>query len=246
MKITVREWVKKYQNGEFSGPFQTDDSCFEVMVKAGWYDWFCDTKELPERLDKFAAILSRIDNDFLLDHFYICFNNNCPFYGPLYDDMRFEPLDEEQRDQLYFVVSTDDEREDDKLCVYTARKEYQKEVGFDQVEQLIRWLNSFGKESQSEALRRTEDTQKALDHLCAALQEMSVNDPNSNHVIGLKLIERVGCKDMFGNPLQNGKYVRVIWSDNPDRNDGYYDVCVDACSAWGTFLSVVESLKKKF
>ena len=44
MKITVREWVKKYQNGEFSGPFQTDDSCFEVMVKAGWYDWFCDTK----------------------------------------------------------------------------------------------------------------------------------------------------------------------------------------------------------
>ena len=147
MKISIREWVRRYKEGEFSKPCRTEGECFEQMVRAGWYDWFCYTRELPERLEKFATILSKIDNDFLLDHFYIWFKNNCPAYGPLYDDMRFEPLDECRRDQLYFVVSAGDERENDNWCVYTARERYQKEVSFDQEDQLIRWLNSLGRES---------------------------------------------------------------------------------------------------
>ena len=34
-KITVKEWIEKFNNGEF------DKADYETQCAAGWYDWFC-------------------------------------------------------------------------------------------------------------------------------------------------------------------------------------------------------------
>ena len=34
-KITIREWLSNYENGKYN------NSDFETMCDAGWYDWFC-------------------------------------------------------------------------------------------------------------------------------------------------------------------------------------------------------------
>lgn len=89
-----------------------------------------------------------------------------------------------------------------------------------------------------------ENIQKSLDHLLAAINETSNNDPRYNHIIGLNLINRKGCVSMSGKPLPDGKYVRVVWSDNPDRNDGYYDVCVEGDNCFGVLSDVFRYLNK--
>ena len=91
-----------------------------------------------------------------------------------------------------------------------------------------------------------ENKQKALDSLLETINECSANDPKYNHIIALKLIDRKGCKDMFGRELPDGKYVRIVWSDNPDRNDGYYDVCVDGDNTMGMLCDVFARIKKIF
>jgi len=94
-----------------------------------------------------------------------------------------------------------------------------------------------------------EDDQLMLDNLCKALQCTrsfgKVRD-DSNYILELKLIQKEnGWRDMWGKPHAGGKYVRVIWSDSPERDDGYYDVFVDGSSTWGILTSVVEYLKER-
>lgn len=91
-----------------------------------------------------------------------------------------------------------------------------------------------------------ENKQKALDSLLEALNECSAQDQRYNHIIALKLIDRKGCKDMFGMELPDGKYVRIVWSDNPDRNDGYYDICVEGNNTMGTLCDVFHAIEKIF
>ena len=55
-------------------------------------------------------------------------------------------MDESRRDQLYFVISIDDKREDDKYCIFTARKGYEKEVGLGNVKDVIAWINAWEQE----------------------------------------------------------------------------------------------------
>ena len=42
--ITVREWIDKFNHGEF------DNEDFKTQCAAGWYDWFCSTKSLAKKL----------------------------------------------------------------------------------------------------------------------------------------------------------------------------------------------------
>lgn len=41
-KITVKEWIEKFNNGEF------DKADYETQCAAGWYDWFCSDYALAK------------------------------------------------------------------------------------------------------------------------------------------------------------------------------------------------------
>ena len=136
--ITVREWIKRFENDQYK------KSDFDTQASAGWYDWFCRDDELARRLKKMGAIISQITNEFILDNFRVWFKNNCPMVGPLYDDMRFEPMDETKRDQQYFLVSINDRRADHKYEVITARSDYKSEFGGEEADEVIAFINKLG------------------------------------------------------------------------------------------------------
>ena len=61
-----------------------------------------------------------ITDPFILDNYYVWFKNNCPLDGPLYDDVRFEPLSG-NRDGKYFVIALDSPHERKKWALVTER-----------------------------------------------------------------------------------------------------------------------------
>ena len=136
-RLSLRQWKENFINGDY------DSKSEDVQCKAGWFDWFCKDYRLQSKTAKFGKIIVRITNDFLLDNYYVWFKNNCPTAGPLYDDIGFEPLDEELRDKLYFVITCDDKREKSKYALFTARSGYKDEGGFNTIAELVNFLNSW-------------------------------------------------------------------------------------------------------
>ena len=81
----------------------------------------------------------------ILDNYYVWFKNNCPLNGPLYDDVRFEPMDGERRGR-YFVVSLNCPYEERKWTLYTERSGFETpEFSCDKVREMEKYLNSQGK-----------------------------------------------------------------------------------------------------
>lgn len=69
--ITLREWINNYKNGKYTT--KNELKIYDIACKAGWYDWFCPTNELLDKLKKFYDIVSRITNDYILDNYYVWF-----------------------------------------------------------------------------------------------------------------------------------------------------------------------------
>ena len=141
-ELSVRQWQEKFRAGAFS-PQDRYTQC-----EAGWYDWFCQDNALAGRLKKIGKVVMGITDPFILDNYYVWFKNNCPLDGPLYDDVRFEPLSGE-RGGKYFVIALGSPHERKKWALVTER------YGFDapefdcrDIREMIRYVNSIGPELQ--------------------------------------------------------------------------------------------------
>lgn len=142
---TVREWIKAFNEGKF------DIKDTDIQIEAGWFDWFCSDKSLMNRLKKMGNIIKDIKNDFILDNYYVWFKNNCPYNAPLYDDFRFEPLDKNKREYLYFGVQCD--HPFGKECryeIFTARNNYETEFKCNSKKEVLNFINKIGQELQME------------------------------------------------------------------------------------------------
>ena len=135
--ITIREWIANYNKGFYDSP------SFRTQCEAGWYDWFCKDTSLANRLKKMAKTICKIINPFILDNYYVWFKNNCPCVGPLYDDFRFEPLNEEKRDELYFGIAIDDKREESKYNLFSGRADYKIEANFTNAREVVKYINNW-------------------------------------------------------------------------------------------------------
>ena len=141
-EISVREWQEKFRAGAFSA----QDSY--TQCEAGWYDWFCRDEALAGRLKKIGRVVMGITDPFILGNYYVWFKNNCPVSGPLYDDVRFEPLVGE-RNGKHFVISLDSPHERMKWSLTTERFGYgTPEFECGDVREMTRYINSIGPELQ--------------------------------------------------------------------------------------------------
>ena len=144
--ISVRQWQSLYRMGAFK------DKDRAIQIEAGWYDWFCRDEGLAGRLKQIAPVVMGITDPFILDNFYVWFKNNCPLDGPLYDDVRFEPLSGE-RGGKYFLVIKDSPHEKSKWTMYTERYGFQEpEFQCGNVRQMVERLNRLGPELEGKAM----------------------------------------------------------------------------------------------
>ncbi len=137
--ISVREWQERFKSGAYSDPERS------VQCDAGWYDWFCRDEALVKRLRQLAPLILGITEPAILDNYYLWLKNNCPVKGPLYDDVRFEPL-EGERDGRYFIVQRCSPWENHRWTLYTERRGFDEpEFGCRNVREMVKYINSVGK-----------------------------------------------------------------------------------------------------
>lgn len=141
-RFSVREWQERFRAGEFN------EKDVGAQMNAGWYDWFCRDSALAGRLQRIAPVVMGITEPAILDNYFVCFKNNCPLNGPLYDDVRFEPL-EGERDGRYFLVALDSphEKPGHKWALTTERNGFDEaEFGCGNVREMCGYLNEAARE----------------------------------------------------------------------------------------------------
>lgn len=137
-RISIREWQKRYRSGAFNSNERF------VQCEAGWYDWFCRDEGLSGRLKQLVPLILGITEPAILDNYYLWLKNNCPVKGPLYDDVRFEPLDG-KRDGRYFVVTHKSPWEKHNWTLYTERRGFDEpECGCTNVRDMVKYINEVG------------------------------------------------------------------------------------------------------
>lgn len=96
-EITIREWVERFNSGEF------DCDSHLTQLQAGWYDWFCSDRALPNKTRVLGKKVCKIADSrrFDKDKTYVFFKNNCPMVGPLYD--QFSVCDINTGDVLFCI-----------------------------------------------------------------------------------------------------------------------------------------------
>ena len=140
-EMSVRQWQERFRAGDFSSKDRA------VQCEAGWYDWFCQDDALAGRLQKLSKVVMGITDPYILDHYYVWFKNNCPLSGPLYDDVRFEPLHGD-RNGRYFVVIRDSPHQTHKWTIYTERHGFeQPEFTCANVRDMLRHINTMAPET---------------------------------------------------------------------------------------------------
>lgn len=164
-KMALREFCERYRKGDFRGTGR------EVQIGAGWYDWFCEDGELEARLERIWEVLQGIHDGYVLDNYRVWFKNNCPVGGPLYDDVRFEPLEGDRREELYFGVAIHDIGPAARYQVFTARSGYGVEAELGSVEEVWRFINSWGKKLEDGAFHgQKEDDGRPAEALAGILE----------------------------------------------------------------------------
>lgn len=171
-EITVREWIQKFNNGDFDKKDRT------TQVEAGWFDWFCNDDSLSKRLKKMGNVIKEIKNDYILDNYYLWFKNNCPCCYPLYDDVRFEPIDEEKRDQMFFIIKFDHPFGAKHMYeITTARNNYNVEFQCKNKSQVLKIVNQLGTDLPNSLVDKseeiTEDEKEEMLQLTKQLKEIS-------------------------------------------------------------------------
>lgn len=139
-EISVRQWQERFRAGDF------DSKDRAIQCEAGWYDWFCRDDALSGRLKRISKVVMGITDPFILDNYYVWFKNNCPLVGPLYDDVRFEPLSGE-RDGKYFLVVLDSPHERMKWSLITERYGFSSpEFECANVRDMAKYINNMAHE----------------------------------------------------------------------------------------------------
>lgn len=100
-RIFVREWIKKYENGEFKG------TELKTIINAGWLSWGCTLDKLPKALQKMGNIVKGITNDYILDNYYVRFRHYKPDNGKSYVFFELLPLNYKDGQKSMITVRCD-------------------------------------------------------------------------------------------------------------------------------------------
>ena len=99
MKVTLKKQLEAFETGIYLDSYGNEDGrCYN------FYDWFCKDTALKTKADKLFKQTKRwvkfrnIDTEKV----YVFFKNNCPMFGPLYDDFRI--CDIETGDVIWTVT----------------------------------------------------------------------------------------------------------------------------------------------